>query len=442
MPAIPATPRLTLFAAATASAGPYDIGFRMFSPTGGVEAYVNGTKTSAFTLTVNLSDGYDDAAKITFDQPLAAGDAVVLVGAQEVSRPDDYQPGDPGLTRQINNAETQIIAAIQDLQRVVRWCVRVLPGSPDLEPFAAPDEDQVLLGAAGGGLIPGPSIGVLLAAETGAAAAAATALTARDEAEDFRDDAEDVVAQAAATIAAAQQRVVVATLPNAAAFATETELTYDPTETGIQILPGMAVITRHGTYVIVARDAATYHVATAQDVRLREGGPLFTSEARLAHAVSEGDVWPDGTLLFAGRKCFLVEAAYTAGAIPGLREVSFLTGAEVTAAVEAVVAARMGGDPAGVQSPTRASGTVYQNATLRVRRVAIRRSASSSTTSGFDFRVAPTAAGLDTDAAQIGWTAIDAGSSLTYRFNPQGPFDVPPGWFYRFEGAFDFWKEY
>ena len=106
--------------------------------------------------------------------------------------------------------------------------------------------------------------------------------------------------------------------------------------------------------------------------------------------------------------------------------------------IDAAIAARQVGDPVGVTSPVRSAGVTYQNTWDRMRVVAIRRSGSDTTATPFDFSLGPTAGALE----QVGWTAVDSSSASAFRFNPQGPFPVPPGWFYRFVGAFDFWKEY
>ena len=272
-----------------------------------------------------------------------------------------------------------VMAQLEGDERTSR-ALRVAPGSTvlgDLPDLAA---GQTYMMGPGNQFVPGPSYteiqgakGEADRAQAGATAAALSALAA-----------EATALRVAADFAEVLQRIVIATLPNYAAILLDTELTYEPTSTNTQVYPGMAVITRHGTYVIVDKAAAAskYHAMNKQGVKLREAGPLFTSLARLQNAYAEGDRWPIGTILFAGSSGVLISDGSTGGPVLGLSYLEFdgeriaentlPLSALATDAVASVPEAAFGEDddklvtPAGVAAAinarTFAKGTGYVRA--------------------------------------------------------------------------------
>ena len=95
------------------------------------------------------------------------------------------------------------------------------------------------------------------------------------------------------------------------------------------------------------------------------------------------------------------------------------------------------GGPPVDRTAERGSG-VYQNTWLRPRIVMVYDGVRSAATTGGEFLMGVT-------AGEMTWWGLyaddNAGSTPYRRFVPQGPFIVPPGWFYQFTGPFDVWKE-
>ena len=200
--------RVSTFTAASAIAGPFDVGFRMVAETG-LAVYVDAVLQSDVTINATLVDGYDDTATITFAAPLEIGQAVVIVGALIPYRAQDYEPGDPSLTRLLNDELTQHSAALIDLWRELRGTTRFIPdvstGFAEIAPVPIPGDGEVLMGNGAGGLVVGPDVTALpqlsvLAQDAAAAAAldaadaaldAARAELAADTAEGILDNFDD-----------------------------------------------------------------------------------------------------------------------------------------------------------------------------------------------------------------------------------------------------------
>ena len=119
------TPRSTQITLASAKAGPFLLGFRLFS-TDSLEVYVNGVSRSNWTLSAVFSGGYSDDASITFSSALAIGDEILIDGWQVASRSADYLSGDTGLVAKLNIELPRIWASIQELKRKANRGIRAL----------------------------------------------------------------------------------------------------------------------------------------------------------------------------------------------------------------------------------------------------------------------------------------------------------------------------
>lgn len=141
---------------ASAGAGPFLVGFRLFE-TNSLAVFVNDVASTDWTLTANFSAGYDDAATITFGSALAAADVIQIDGEMIPRREADYLPADPGLTRKLNIELPRIWMAIQELTRKASRSVRSMTAmdafvpevgrsiifDADLNPIAGPTSDEI-----------------------------------------------------------------------------------------------------------------------------------------------------------------------------------------------------------------------------------------------------------------------------------------------------------
>lgn len=125
MATVPNTPRTNRITLASPSAGPFEVGFRLFSATG-LEAFVDGVRSTDWTLTADFTAGYDDAATITFGVSLDTAAVIQIDGAEIPVRSEDYLNPDPGLTRKMNAEMARITAALSDLHMKVGRSIRAL----------------------------------------------------------------------------------------------------------------------------------------------------------------------------------------------------------------------------------------------------------------------------------------------------------------------------
>jgi hypothetical protein len=115
--------RSTTLTLASASAGPFNVGYRLFDDDT-LDVFVNGTRSTAFTLSTTYADGYDDAASITFDAALAIDDVVVIESNLTPGRDDDYVSGDPSLVSKMNIELGRVWSKLSDLHRGVSRSLR------------------------------------------------------------------------------------------------------------------------------------------------------------------------------------------------------------------------------------------------------------------------------------------------------------------------------
>lgn len=123
--------RSTTITLASASAGPFDLDFRLFDDDG-VDVYVNGLSRTDWTLTAAYDDGFDDNATITFAADLDAADVIVVDSALSPHRDSDYIDG-PGLTKKLNIEFARIWSALSDLTRDTGRSLRIFGGADPIE---------------------------------------------------------------------------------------------------------------------------------------------------------------------------------------------------------------------------------------------------------------------------------------------------------------------
>lgn len=170
MATVPKSDRTTIITLASATAGPFDLTFRLFDDDR-LAVFVNDIARTDFTISSNYVDGFDDNATIIFDGDLAVSDVVRVHSDMTAARSSEYQNG-PGLTEKLNIELARVWAVLSDLKRDTGRSVKVFE---PIDPIAIQSR-QVLVGNLNGdGIEFGPNADALLAAEANANDAAALA---------------------------------------------------------------------------------------------------------------------------------------------------------------------------------------------------------------------------------------------------------------------------
>lgn len=126
MTTVPASPRSTTYTLASASAGPFLVGFRIFDPA--LTVYVNDAPRTDYTLSAVFTDGYTDTASITFGAALPIGARVKIDGAQPIARAEQYLPADPTLVQKMNIELGRLWVQMQQIERDRVRGLRAAPG--------------------------------------------------------------------------------------------------------------------------------------------------------------------------------------------------------------------------------------------------------------------------------------------------------------------------
>lgn len=129
MATVSETTRSTRITLGSLSAGPFNVGFRIFD-TDGLKVYVDGEVSSDWTLAATLNDGYSDTATITFGAALPSTTVIQIDGALIPGRADDYVNPDPGLTEKLNNELARLWAAVSETRMLALRSVRSLEEIP------------------------------------------------------------------------------------------------------------------------------------------------------------------------------------------------------------------------------------------------------------------------------------------------------------------------
>lgn len=131
--------RSTTSTLASATAGPFDVGFRLFDDDA-LLVYVNGVSRADWTLSSTYLSGYDDDATITFDDALAISDELRIEGWLSPARSADYVNGDPDLVGKMNVELARLWSSVIEVKREVS---RALRGFDDLSPIEGVDLETV-----------------------------------------------------------------------------------------------------------------------------------------------------------------------------------------------------------------------------------------------------------------------------------------------------------
>ena len=185
MATIPASPRSTTITLAESSAGPFDIGFRLFEGDS-VDVFVDDDPvTTGFSIAFSPLNGYDDNAQITFDDPLEAGNVIRLDGALMPQRQQNYFNGDPGLTQKLNIELGRLWAAASEARRQNDRSIKIIG---DGYAFM-PEPNHVVIIDDEGRPASGPSVDEVSAAQGYASAAATSESNAAVSASAANEDA-------------------------------------------------------------------------------------------------------------------------------------------------------------------------------------------------------------------------------------------------------------
>ncbi|MBT9385466.1 hypothetical protein KM176_16450 [Pseudooceanicola sp. CBS1P-1] len=168
MVTVPSTPRINTITLAAASAGPFEVGFRLFESDAVAVFIDKDSVTTGYTITANFSDNYTDDATILFDEDLPIGTVIDLFGDMSTARGNDYGYTEPTLTDKLNVELARVTAMVSEARS---WAKRGLQTFSNQAPYApssgrAPiwDEDR-------GGYIDGPSADEISGAQGNAEAA-------------------------------------------------------------------------------------------------------------------------------------------------------------------------------------------------------------------------------------------------------------------------------
>lgn len=152
MATVPRSTRSTTITLASASAGPFDLDFRLFDDDG-LEVFVNYLPRTDWTLSSSYVDGYDDDASVTFDAALSIGDVITINSSLYPVRADDYING-PSLTNKMNVEQGRVWAALSDQRRDNKRSMRTFQ---EIDPVRLVANKALMVNAAGDGFEMGPT---------------------------------------------------------------------------------------------------------------------------------------------------------------------------------------------------------------------------------------------------------------------------------------------
>lgn len=174
MATVPKNTRSTVINLSMTSAGPFDIGFRLFD-SDAVKVYVDGVEATAFTLAAAYANGFDDAATITFTSDVTAPAVITIEAALVPWREKDLVNGDRNLVAHLNVELARIVSSLAEIRRDVDRAIR---GFDPLDPVFGIDL-QTITGA-------GESAALALSYANAASASAAAALAAENSLLEFK----------------------------------------------------------------------------------------------------------------------------------------------------------------------------------------------------------------------------------------------------------------
>jgi len=145
MATVAPTPRSKTITLASTTAGPFDVGFRLFGPE--VIVSINDISTDAYTLNAVFADGYCDTAQFTLGAEYPSGTVIRIASSLPHARSDDYLPSDPGLTRKLNIELARAWSKMGDLEREI-VDIGEVPAIQILDTFSSRDDFIVWAGSA------------------------------------------------------------------------------------------------------------------------------------------------------------------------------------------------------------------------------------------------------------------------------------------------------
>lgn len=173
----------------SSSAGPINVGFRLFSTD--IRVFVDDEETTAFTLTATFEDGFEDDATITFDSAQDAGAKIDIISDYQPERSEDYLASDPQLAQKLNIELGQLWGRVADANRDIARAplIPVDASTLDLH-LPNPISGATLVGRSDGkGWDTGPTSDEISNAQTYATNASDSADAAATSASDAADSA-------------------------------------------------------------------------------------------------------------------------------------------------------------------------------------------------------------------------------------------------------------
>lgn len=140
----PPSPRSTVITLGAASAGPFDLTFRLFG-TPEVDVYINRVRTTNFTITATFADGVSTNGQVTLLSPAPSGAEIIIDSGATPRRDLDFTNNDQ-LVVNLNNEQGRIWGALQDLERDVGRSFR---GLDALDPLTETFDVQRIADAEG-----------------------------------------------------------------------------------------------------------------------------------------------------------------------------------------------------------------------------------------------------------------------------------------------------
>lgn len=170
MATVSAAPRTTTFTTVSTTAGPFNITFRLFD-TDSLDVYLNGVRTTGFTVAATFANGFTDSATLTLTTAVVSGTQIIIDGALTPRRAADYLPGDAALVSKLNIELPRIWSTLSEIKRDSERSVRSLTAASD--PFVPVAGATVIYD--GTNFVPGPTATAIADAQENAEIAAASA---------------------------------------------------------------------------------------------------------------------------------------------------------------------------------------------------------------------------------------------------------------------------
>lgn len=163
------SPRFTTINVASASAGPFDLSFRL-ADADELLVYVDGELNTDWTVSASFTDGYDDSATITFDSAISAGSTIIIQSDLYPWRADDFING-PNLVSELNVEFFRLWTSLSDVRSKLKQAFRTFTA---VEPVEMEASRVLRVNSAGTAFEMGPTADEIESAQTYAEAAAAS----------------------------------------------------------------------------------------------------------------------------------------------------------------------------------------------------------------------------------------------------------------------------